>query len=146
MKKWQKYLIISGTLVLALGLFVMAVAFDFERMTNFTDLPPQALDNVQVTLYPHYGDTMKIELDGQQKARLIDTLDELETRGIRMQDFPLPPEEMGYTIEFSGSVDFYLTMAPGLSQKYMLEGGWFKHRLGDTEELNRYVYQLIENL
>ena len=144
MKNWLKKLIVPAVFVLTIGLLAGAVAFDFERTLRFADLPPQALENVQVILYPHYGDTAKIELDGQQKARLLDALDELETHGIRLQDFPLSPEEKGYTIEITGGADAYLTMAPGRSRKYMLEGGWFKHRLNDTMELDQLVYRLVE--
>ena len=146
MKKWLKRLIVPAVLVLAAGIFVLAVVFDFEHTMNFTDLPPQALESVKVTIQPYYGEVENIELDTNQKARLFDGLDDLETRGIRLNDFALPPEEMGYTIDISGGgVDCHLTMAPGVSRKYMSEGGWFKHNLGDTDELNRYIYQLIEN-
>ena len=144
-KKWFKRLIIALLPVVLLGLFATAVAFDFERTMSFADLPPQALDSLHIVINPHYGEVLKLELDAQQKAMVLEGLDELESRGIRLQDFPLPPEEKGYTIEITGSTDLYLTMAPGISQEYMLEGGWFKHNLGDTQELNRYVYRLIED-
>lgn len=146
MKKWTKRLILPGILILTAALFAAAVAFDFERTTRFADLPPQALENVAISIKPYYGNEASITLNDTQKLRLLDALDELETRGLRLSAFAVAPEDKGYsiTIHGTGQGSRVLTAAPGLQRIYTLEGGWFRHNLGDTQELNHYVYKLIE--
>lgn len=147
MKKWLKRCIVPAVLLVALGIFALTVAFDFERTLRFENLPPQALDNMTVTVKPYYGDTETIELNTEQKMRMLDAVDELETRGLRFSAFSVAPEDKGYSITLhnSGMGTVVITAAPGMQQIYTLEGGWFRHNLGDTQELNRYVYRLIED-
>ena len=146
-KKWIKRLLIAVLPVLLLGLFAAAVAFDFERTMSFADLPPKALDNMIVTIKPYYGNTETIELTTEQKLRMLEAVDELETRGLRFSAFSVAPEDKGYSITLhnTGKGTVVITAAPGMQQIHTLEGGWFKHNLGDTQELNRYVYRLIED-
>lgn len=145
MKKWFGRLVVVT--ILAVGVLVAAVLFDFERTMDFTDLPPQALDNMTVSVKPYYGEIEQIELDTNQKIGLFEALDELETRGLHFSTFSVTPEDKGYSITLhnTGKGSVVITAAPGMQQIHSLEGGWFKHDLGDTEELNRYIYQLIEN-
>ncbi|MBQ1270488.1 MAG: hypothetical protein IIY11_02400 [Clostridia bacterium] len=145
MKKWIKRLIVPAVLVLAAAVFVLAVAFDFERSVRFDDIPPQALDNITVTVKPYYGNVETIELDAEQKFRLFEALDELETRGLSLKDKAITPEDKGYSIVIDGlEGGVVINAAPGVQRFYTLEGRWFKHNLGDTEEMNYFIYRLVE--
>jgi len=148
MKKWIKRLIVPAAFLLAAAVFVLAVAFDFEMSVRFDDIPPQALDNITVTVKPYYGNVETIELNDEQKFRLFEALDELETRGLNLKDKAITPEDKGYSIVIHGldSGSIVINAAPGVQRFYTLEGRWFKHNLGDTEEMNYFIYRLVEEI
>lgn len=146
MKKWLKRLILPAVLLTAAGIFALAVAFDFERTMIFTELPPQALERITVSVRPHYGNTENIELDERQKMYLLEALDELETRGISLKEREVLPQDKAYSliIDGAGEKRIVINAYPGVRGAYTAEGGWFKHSLGDAEEMNYYIYRMIE--